>query len=124
MEETEAIFEIGRRAGYGLLSIVGEVDIANVHELEAALANADTGNGDLIVDMTGVRYMDSSGFAALLDGARRLRGRGATVHLAGCSPTIKRLLDVTRLNIIFRLHPDLRGAEENVNRAPADAGAA
>jgi anti-anti-sigma factor len=124
MEETEANFEIGRRSGYGLLSIVGEVDIANVHELESALASADMGSGDLLVDMSGVRYMDSSGFATLLDSARRLRGRGASVHLAGCSPTIKRLLDVTRLNIIFRLHVDMYSAEEAANRAPADAGTA
>ena len=119
MEETEATFEIIERSAFGLLLVVGEVDIANVHELEAALASADTGGGDLVVDMSGVRYMDSSGFAALLDCARRLRGRGASVHLAGCSSTIRRLLEVTRLNIIFRLHADRTAAEESATRLTA-----
>jgi anti-sigma B factor antagonist len=115
VEETEARLVVEQRTGFAVIFVEGEIDMANVYHLEAALLQADTGHGDIVIEMSGVGYMDSSGFAALLECARRLRVRGSVVHLTGCGNTIRRLLDVTRLNIIFRLHPDLASAESELN---------
>ncbi|MFE9116689.1 STAS domain-containing protein [Streptomyces sp. NPDC007172] len=61
----------GRRPdGTGLLTAVGEIDMSNAAELAAALAAAA---GPLVLDLTGVEYLDSAGLSVLFPHAERLQ---------------------------------------------------
>lgn len=60
----------GRRPdGTALLTVVGEVDMSNADALAAAL---DSTAGHLILDLTAVDYLDSSGLSVLFSHADRV----------------------------------------------------
>ncbi|MER5873208.1 STAS domain-containing protein [Streptomyces sp. NPDC002044] len=60
----------GRRPdGTALLTAVGEIDMSNNKELAAALAGTD---GPLVLDLTGVEYLDSAGLSVLFPHAERI----------------------------------------------------
>ncbi|MFF3426666.1 STAS domain-containing protein [Streptomyces sp. NPDC002602] len=60
----------GRRPdGTALLTAVGEIDMSNTGELAAALAGTD---GPLVLDLTGVEYLDSAGISVLFPHADRI----------------------------------------------------
>ena len=91
----------------------GEIDAYTVPDFRAALNRAiGFGAEDLIVDMTDIRYMDSSGFGALLGSVRKLGPEGGSVSLVGCNEAIARMLSITRLDTVFLIFPDLDTALE------------
>lgn len=61
--------------GGRLLSVTGEIDMSNAGEFAAALDRELAGRGAVVVDLTGVTYLDSAGLAVLFDraGAHDLR---------------------------------------------------
>jgi anti-sigma B factor antagonist len=54
--------------------VQGEIESVNAEEMSAALANQlTTDKAGLVVDLSGVSYLDSAGIELLFDLARRLR---------------------------------------------------
>jgi anti-sigma B factor antagonist len=54
--------------------------------------------GELVVDLRGVDFMDSSGLRALLVERRRRERAGGTILLRNPTPLVQRLLEVTGVN--------------------------
>ena len=86
-----------------VVSAVGEIDLADVTRFRAVLDEAVAADTAVIVDMSAVTYMDSSGFNALLETSRIARSLNFPVYLAGCQAGILRLLEVTRLYTMFKM---------------------
>jgi len=85
-----------------LVVLAGELDIATA---PAASAACDTAVGDntthsLVVDMSGVTFMDCAGLTALSRARERLQGR---LWLRAPSPTVDRILFLTGLTGAFSL---------------------
>ena len=68
----------------------------------------------MIVDLSAVTYMDSSGFGTLLTATKKLRPGGGTLYLVGSSSNIERMLVITRLNTIFSIHRTESEAREAI----------
>ena len=62
-----------RRGEVPVLVVIGEVDMTNVDSFRRALTDAAAERTELVVDLAGVRYLDSTGVAALFLQARRVR---------------------------------------------------
>jgi anti-sigma B factor antagonist len=93
-----------------VVEVEGEVTFSNVagltRRLEAALETAKS----VIVDLTGVTFIDSSGLSTLLTASERARERGGTVALVlaqGEPPSIFRFRGVDRL---LKLYPSREAA--------------
>lgn len=72
----------------------GELDMATADDLSQLLRDSST-SGDLIVlDFSGVSFMDSSGLRALLEAAGRPNENGSVVIL-NPSPQVRRVLDIS-----------------------------
>ena len=80
--------EDGRR----ILRVNGEVDLVNAHELAAAMASAADGEGELVVDLREVPFMDSTGLKVILIASRDLTSSLAVVCSSGSA--VRRLLDL------------------------------
>ena len=94
----EADFD-GSRA---ILRPHGEVDIATAPAVERqALALLDEGAEQLVLDLGGVSFFDSSGLRLLfrLESAADTRRR--TVTIGDCSPAVRRVFDLTGLTSRF-----------------------
>jgi anti-anti-sigma factor len=59
--------------------------------------------GDVIVDLSGVTFIDASGLTELVVAARQIRAWGCRFVTTNEPPTVARLLRVTRLDRLF--HP-------------------
>lgn len=70
---------------------VGDLESFTVSQFRQALAEMADGN-NLIIDLSGVPFVDSAGLGALIGGIRRTRERGGRVAVACSRPTLARLL--------------------------------
>jgi anti-sigma B factor antagonist len=95
------------RDGLPILEVKGEIDVFTAPLFKQAVVNlVSEGNRHLFLDMSGVEFMDSSGFGTLLGATKRLRPEGGSMHLFACSPTIERMLHLIRLDMIVGVHPN------------------
>lgn len=88
--------EIGRTDDPPGLTLAGEVDLADVDELASALEPHVHRGGDITLDVSGLRFMGSSGVQVLIRTLLSLEGRGrlVLVHPAG---GVRRLIEVMGL---------------------------
>jgi anti-anti-sigma factor len=87
---------VAEAAGAGPVVVVaGEIDLAAVDQLEGALDRAGAGGRRLVVDLSGVRFIDSSGLHLLVRAFVRRREAGGEAVLRDPSPTVVRLLAMT-----------------------------
>ncbi|MFC6081900.1 STAS domain-containing protein [Sphaerisporangium aureirubrum] len=68
----------------------------------------------LVADVSGVDFCDSSGLAAFLALHRRLAAMGGQLSLVGVGGRVARLLEITKLDRLFRLYPTLDEARASV----------
>jgi anti-sigma B factor antagonist len=73
---------------------VGELDAFTVSQFRQALADLATSQR-LVIDMSGIPFVDSAGLGALIGGIRRTRELGGDVAVACNRPTLVRLLRTT-----------------------------
>lgn len=103
--------DVQKIQGCPVLSVKGEIDIYTAPMFKQAVVGlVSDGNTDVVIDLSGVTFMDSSGFGTLLGATRRLRPAGGGLHLAGANTTIQRMLRLTRLDTIMQLYEDTDAA--------------
>ncbi len=98
-----------RVPGGWLVVVAGEVDLHTAPRLRAALdavtdGSPDEESGDVVVDLTGVGFIDSTGLGELVGAHKALARRDATLHLAVTSDRILRLLALTGLDEMLEVH--------------------
>lgn len=63
----------------------------------------------VILDMSQVRFVDSSGLGAIVAAMKGL-AHGARLELAGLSPDVDKVFRLTRMDTVFVIHPSLERA--------------
>ncbi len=97
--------------------LTGSLDIATSPTVRAALTSAsERGGHQLIVDLTQVDFLDSTGLGALIGGQRRAREFGGEVRIVAKEGQILRLLRITGLLKVFAVYPTLEDAVKNGQR--------
>lgn len=76
---------------------------------EEAVKLIEAGHSRLIVDMTMISFIDSSGLGALVGVLKRLGNRGEIV-VCGMSSTLKQMFSITRMDRVFAFYPDRAAA--------------
>ena len=90
--------------------VVGEVDMATTPQLrDELLGLVDEGHRHLVLDVSGVPFLDSTGLGVLMELHRRLRDNDGAVALVGARPALVRLLTITNLS---RALPVYRSVED------------
>lgn len=89
-----------------LITVSGEIDLYTSPELRTAILHAvETAEGEVAVELGGVRYMDSSGVATLVEGLRSAHQHDKLFKLVGPSPQVAKVLHLTRLDSVFEIEP-------------------
>jgi anti-sigma B factor antagonist len=84
--------------------LVGELDLATVPILRECIAGAlAAGEGDLVLDVAGLVFVDSTGLGALLAAARTVRTQGDCLVLKSPRGQLRHIIDITKLTPLFRL---------------------
>jgi anti-sigma B factor antagonist len=85
-----------------ILSATGEVHVSTAPELAEQLNAALTaGRSRIVLDFTGVEFIDSTGLSVLLNALRRLGRVAGALSLVCTNPTVLRLFEITRLDATF-----------------------
>lgn len=104
-----------------MVAVDGEVDTLTAPRLQAgldeAVAVAGTDGTAVVVDLSGVTFLASSGLAVLIGGARRLAESGGRLRLVAATRAVTRPLQVTGADALFDIHGDVASAL--ANRDPA-----
>lgn len=82
--------------------VEGQLDIYTTTRLRQRMARFDLGRGSVVIDVSGVTLIDSSGLGTLLSLANRARVDGARLPLI-CTPEVADILQIARLTDAFDL---------------------
>ncbi len=74
--------------------IAGELDMASAPELEALVSRLASRPGELVLDVKGITFMDSSGVRLILRVVELCQETGCRFEVRSLTPQIRRLLDV------------------------------
>jgi anti-anti-sigma factor len=86
---------VRREANRTVLTVAGELDLATGDALAARLGERDAVDGDLVIDLSQLRFIDASGLRALVTAHRIAEQRGRRFSVARTSPSLDRLLALT-----------------------------
>ena len=95
--------------GFTVCRPVGELDAFTVSQFRQALADMANGRR-LLIDMSGIPFVDSAGLGALIGAIRRTREMGGDVAVACNRPTLVRLLRTTGFDRIVTVVETLEEA--------------
>src|SRR5213596_2052633 len=94
-----------------VLPLDGEIDLHVSPNVTASLRMMiEKKPKQLIVDLSRVTYIDSSGLAALIEGMQKIEAYGGKFALAGLQETVRSIFEIARLDQIFRIFPDADAA--------------
>jgi len=98
----------------------GSLDLATAPTVRAALAEAtEKGGHHLIVDLTQLEFLDSTGLGVLIGAHRRAAERGGSFRLIVSDGPISRLLNITGLIAVFAVYHSLEDARDERARVTA-----
>lgn len=110
----ELTIHVEDQDGTVLVRPEGEVDLARSPSLRHRLMEViGAGPTKLILNLTDVPYMDSSGVATLVEALQQCRGRNAELILAAMQPRVRSVFEIARLDTVFTICDDLQTAQES-----------
>ncbi len=96
---------------FKVVSVQGEVDLSWSTDIRNAILNAMNGGSPVLVDLSQVEYIDSSGIAALVEGYQTSKGRNLKFGLVDISQPVQAVLQLARLDQVFPIYDDLAAAQ-------------
>ncbi len=93
------------------------IDALNAEVIKADITRLfEIPHTKILIDFTGVMYLDSSGFSMLLYLLRTARASYCTMKLCSLSQPVKGLFNTLNLDSTFDICPDIRGCLESFTR--------
>lgn len=103
--------DTSRVGDWSVLRVGGEIDLATAPTLREHLVSViDGGDHRVIIDLGGVDFIDSTGLGALIGGLKRVRGLDGDLRLVCSEPRILKVFDITGLDKVFDIRPDVEAA--------------
>lgn len=93
-----------------LVKLHGDVDLEHSVAVRKLLLNAVAKGRDLMIDLSDVTYLDSSGIASMIEAMHVARKNGAAFTLFSASDQVRRVFEMARLDKVFPLLPNLESA--------------
>jgi anti-sigma B factor antagonist len=94
-----------------VIPLEGEIDL-HVSPRIAATVNSTLANKPpkLVIDLTKVSYIDSSGLAVLIEAMQNVERYGGKFALVGLQEEVRPIFEIARLDQVFRIFPDVAAA--------------
>lgn len=91
----------------------GDIDLSRAPALRTRIAAVfEDGPNRVVVDLSEVPYMDSSGVATLVEGMQIATKGGAKFILLGLQERVRSIFEIARLDTVFTITLDLDAAEK------------
>lgn len=99
------------RDGATFVIPTGDIDLNVSPTLREELRKAQAAKPKkLVIDLSGVPYMDSSGVATLVEAMQIARRGNIRLVLCGLTDRVRSIIEITRLDTVFTIVPDATAA--------------
>jgi anti-sigma B factor antagonist len=114
-DQTQGIrVDVSDVGGKRVVQISGEVDLRTSPQLrERLIESAQRNQGDLLVDLSQVPYMDSSGVGTMVFVKREVERQGDRLVLIGLQPRVRSVFEITNLEKFFNI---VQSVEEAIGK--------
>ncbi len=97
---------------YGIVALSGRLNGASAPELKLRIKQiVDAGRAKLILDMSGIVFIDSSGLSALISGLKCAREAGGFFRLAALRDQAAAVIKLMMLDRVFDTYADVEAAK-------------
>jgi anti-sigma B factor antagonist len=98
-----------------VVEVHGDLDMATSPQLKESLQRViDSGDRQVVVDLAGVGFMDSSALGALVTVFKALRGLGGQLRLAEPQRVVRDVLSITTVDRAIGVYDSVEAAEADV----------
>jgi anti-sigma B factor antagonist len=102
--------EVREVDGVAVVALEGDVDLQSSPSVRQQLLACFENHTRVVVDLSGVTYIDSSGVASLVEAFQVARKKSGTFSLVNVSSAVMRVLSLARLDRVFSIHPSVEAA--------------
>ncbi|BCX02634.1 MAG: anti-sigma factor antagonist [Candidatus Roseilinea sp.] len=96
-----------------ILRLAGRLDATTISQLERALTDAQlSGDRVIVIDLSDLAYISSSGLRVLLTGRSNARKRGGEVFLCSLRPPVREVFEMVGFTAVFTIFDTLEQAME------------
>lgn len=88
----------------GVIKMTGEIDYTVTPKIRAGLINyIEKTQGVLVLDLSQLNYLDSSGLAVFIEARRHLVDKGRSLQIVSVTPEVKKIFQLTQVDKLFGL---------------------
>lgn len=103
--------DVERRGTSSVVTLVGSCEMLEAERMmERMVELADESTQVIVIDLSRLEFIESTGLGAIIAGHLRLRHHQGEMRLVSPSTPILRLLELTRLTQLFHVYPDVETA--------------
>ncbi len=95
------------------------LDAGNSKEFKAEVARLLNPGARIVLDMTELKFVDSSGLGAMVSTLRQVNGAGGDLRLCGLSKPVRALLELVRMHRVFGIFNTREEAVESFASQPS-----
>jgi anti-sigma B factor antagonist len=96
--------EVIRKPGVSIVVLKGDVDLESSPTAREILLKSVDGTDRVLVDLSSVTYIDSSGVASLVEALQAAKRNGGRFALVAASDPTRRVLELARLDKVFTMY--------------------
>ena len=97
--------DVREQGDWSVVDAVGEIDVATAPRLrEQLIALVGSGRYQIVVNLEGVDFIDSTGLGVLISGLKRVRTHDGAFALVCTEPRILKVFEITGLVAVFPVH--------------------
>lgn len=100
-------YPVSTYLNYSVLSLSGEIDLNESPNARKQILGCIKKKSNLLIDLSAVEYIDSSGVASLVEGLQTSRSKKLEFALVGVSDSALQVLQLARLDTVFTIYNSL-----------------
>lgn len=106
-------FPVQHRQGFSIIALSGDIDMNYSPQARKVILSCLKKMKNVLVDLSAVDYIDSSGVASLVEGFQYARTNKLEFGLLGVSDSAMNILKLARLDQVFQIHPSVEARLAN-----------
>jgi len=108
-------YEIVKQDNYSIIMLSGDIDMSTSTDARQQILDSLSNNENLMIDLSKVTYIDSSGVASLVEGFQTAKEKKLHFSLIGVSEAAMMVIKLARLDKIFAIFDSVEQAKNNNN---------
>jgi anti-sigma B factor antagonist len=95
---------------HAVVAVTGEVDAHTADQVRAAVEGSIAPGIRLVVDLSDVTFLDSTGLGVFVTAVKHLREQDGSLDLVITSPRVMKVFELTGLDVVIPIHEDRAAA--------------